>query len=217
VRCFLYHEHAPVTVLRLDTSRYERRAPEFLALLQHNFERTELPAEVVAISIRCDHLHVIPAANLDLLDGRPEMEQHWRQLLDQLGARLGPGRLSWPQLRDDHRPEVSGGVNGVRSCINASGRSSSTLQRADALMQDLTPLRPAWLLSQPERLRSTDNRPRWHGALSLSKLPERIEAGWWDGMDVSRDYYLARNPAGSQLWVFRDRRAGEWYLQGVFG
>ncbi len=221
VRCFLYHEHAPVTVLRLDTSRYERRAAEFLQLLQHQFERTELPAEVAALGIRCDHLHVIPAANLDLLDGRPEMEQHWRQFLDQLGARLGPGRLSWPQLRDDHRPERAGGEIKEKIGTDLFSRlSSEAMQWREAGKIDLfrfSPVRPAWLLSQPERLRSMDDHPQWHGTLSLSKWPERIEAGWWDGMDVSRDYYLARNPAGSQLWVFRDRREGEWYLQGVFG
>ena len=216
VRCFLYHEHAPVTVLRLDTSRYERRAAEFLQLLQHQFERTELPAEVVAIGIRCDHLHVIPAANLDLLDGRPEMERHWRQFLDQLGARLGPGRLSWPQLRDDHRPERAGME--IKGTDPFPRFSTVQIFRDESGKRGLSPLfRPAWLLSQPERLHSLDDQPRWHGTLSLSKLPERIEAGWWDGMDVSRDYYLARNPAGSQLWVFRDRREGEWYLQGVFG
>ena len=218
VRCFLYHEHAPVTVLRLDTSRYERRAAEFLQLLQHQFERTELPAEVAAMGIRCDHLHVIPAANLDLLDGRPEMEQHWRQFLDQLGARLGPGCLSWPQLRDDHRPECAGGKNGVGVIFPMTSRKAGTAgNRENDSDLIFSPPRPAWLLSQPERLRSPDDHPRWNGALSLSKLPERIEAGWWDGMDVSRDYYLARNPAGSQLWVYRDRREGEWYLQGVFG
>jgi protein ImuB len=228
VRCFLYHEHAPVTVLRLDTSRYERRAAEFLQLLQHQFERTELPVEVVAIGIRCDHLHVIPAANLDLLDGRPEMEQHWRQLLDQLGARLGPGRLSWPQLRDDHRPERAGegekiGTEKIGTdlfsrlpAVPASPARIGKIDLSQFFLSRFSPPRPAWLLSQPERLRSMDDHPQWHGALSLSKLPERIEAGWWDGMDVSRDYYLARNPTGSQLWVFRDRREGEWYLQGIF-
>ena len=30
--------------------------------------------------------------------------------------------------------------------------------------------------------------------------------------------YVARNPAGVRLWVFRDRQpAGRWFLHGVFG
>jgi protein ImuB len=225
VNCFLYHEHAPVTVLRIETTRYERRAAAWLPLLQQHFERMELPAAVTGIGIRCDHAHVIPAANLDLVDGRAEAEQQWQQLLDQMNARLGAGRLSWPQLRADHRPERENavGVNFPEKKMGSESFSRWNLEKLDQRnIGKMTPtpfssLRPAWLLPQPERLRCADETPRWHGPLSLSKWPERIEAGWWDGMDVSRDYYLARNPAGSQLWVYRDRREGEWYLQGVFG
>jgi len=54
--------------------------------------------------------------------------------------------------------------------------------------------------------------------LELEQGPERIESGWWDGRDVQRDYYVARNPAGVRLWLFRDRQsAGRWFLHGVFG
>jgi protein ImuB len=59
-------------------------------------------------------------------------------------------------------------------------------------------------------------RPDWGGPLTLSPGPERIEQGWWDGMDISRDYYPACNPAGSRLWLFQDRRDRQWYLHGVF-
>jgi protein ImuB len=48
--------------------------------------------------------------------------------------------------------------------------------------------------------------------------PERIESGWWDGHDVRRDYYVARNPGGVRMWIFRERSAaGGWFLHGVFG
>lgn len=33
---------------------------------------------------------------------------------------------------------------------------------------------------------------------------------------VSRDDYLARDPAGERLWIYRDRRAQRWYLHGLF-
>ena len=35
---------------------------------------------------------------------------------------------------------------------------------------------------------------------------ECIESGWWDGQDISRDYFVARNRQGMRLWVFRNRR-----------
>ena len=36
--------------------------------------------------------------------------------------------------------------------------------------------------------------------------PERIESGWWDGADVQRDYYVASDPRGARLWIYRRMR-----------
>ena len=72
--------------------------------------------------------------------------------------------------------------------------------------------RPVWLLDQPESC--TVDR------LVLEEGPECIESGWWDGHDVARDYYVARNPQGARLWVFRNRRGtiagANWFLHGWF-
>jgi protein ImuB len=83
--------------------------------------------------------------------------------------------------------------------------------------------RPLWLLAEPQPLDGGD-RPRYQGALELEEGPECIESGWWDGKDIARDYYIARNASGARLWVFRERRrrhdngvAGGWFLHGVFG
>jgi protein ImuB len=57
-----------------------------------------------------------------------------------------------------------------------------------------------------------------HGRLDLLRGPERIESGWWDGADATRDYYVARDPQGSLLWIYREcEGARRWFLQGVFG
>ena len=47
--------------------------------------------------------------------------------------------------------------------------------------------------------------------------PERIESGWWDGDDVTRDYFVALNADGARFWVFRERSgASGWFLHGIF-
>ena len=84
--------------------------------------------------------------------------------------------------------------------------------------------RPLWLLAEPQPLDGGD-QPRYEGVLELEEGPECIESGWWDGKDIARDYYIARNAAGLRLWVFRERRrrgdaagcTGRWFLHGVFG
>ena len=61
----------------------------------------------------------------------------------------------------------------------------------------------------------------WSGPAPDALLagPERIESGWWDGeaADVCRDYFVARRPDHSLVWVFRERRAPHgWFLHGYF-
>jgi protein ImuB len=59
--------------------------------------------------------------------------------------------------------------------------------------------------------------PRLQGALEMRAGPERIEAGWWDGSEVRRDYYVAANARGERFWIYREHRdPGAWYLHGVF-
>jgi len=57
------------------------------------------------------------------------------------------------------------------------------------------------------------------GPLALLAGPERIESGWWDGDDIARDYFVARTPKASVVWIYRERGAlqgGQWYLHGLF-
>jgi protein ImuB len=83
--------------------------------------------------------------------------------------------------------------------------------------------RPAWLLPEPLPLAERDALPLLQGeALQLLSGPERIEAGWWDGAGVARDYFIAQTRDGSLVWIFRGRLPSQmgqvnWYLQGRFG
>jgi protein ImuB len=74
------------------------------------------------------------------------------------------------------------------------------------------------MLAEPQRLPRRQGRPCHRGVLTFESGPERIETGWWDGRDVARDYYVATNPRGMRLWIFRQRRGGRhWFLHGIFG
>jgi protein ImuB len=70
----------------------------------------------------------------------------------------------------------------------------------------------------PQLLKSRHGHPWRRGPLSIASDPERIESGWWDGRDIRRDYYLAKDTDGSQLWIFRNLCCDHaWYLHGLFG
>jgi protein ImuB len=75
--------------------------------------------------------------------------------------------------------------------------------------------RPIWLLNEPARLRAPDVE-RLRQSRSLLEGPERIESGWWDGKDVTRDYYIVRQSGGTRLWIFQERRSRRWFVHGVF-
>jgi protein ImuB len=220
VDCFLRHEHVPATLIRLGTARHERQAAVLLDLLARHFERTRLPAAITGIGIRCEDIHVIPPESLRLIEGGAGEDRHWPRLLDRLFARLGRERLSKPVARADHRPECAASVQKVSGLFSrGTDRFSVRENKPDTFCDSgvlFRPPRPIWLLHKPARLRASGRRPEWNGPLTLSKLPERIEQGWWDGGDLRRDYYLARNAAGAQLWVYRDRDDRGWYLHGIF-
>jgi protein ImuB len=70
---------------------------------------------------------------------------------------------------------------------------------------------------QPRSLDEDAAAPCYEGRLTLLAGPERIEAGWWDGHDVTRDYFVASNPDEALLWIYRERDAGgRWFLHGFF-
>jgi len=106
----------------------------------------------------------------------------------------------------DHRPE--------QAWCYCEPAASTRRQRTDVPDKDLQ--QPLWLLEQPRPLSVISGKPSHGGTLQLNPFPMRIETGWWDDHDVRRDYYLATNSAGERLWVYQDRRAGQWYLHGVF-
>jgi protein ImuB len=132
-------------------------------------------------------------------------------LFDRLAARLGADRVCRPVLVADYRPERAMAWQPVRDAASAP---------------DVAPVgapRPAWLLPEPQCLAEdkASGQPLYRGApLTLQGRPERIEAGWFDGALVSRDYLVAEACDRRCLWVFRERRgdgAPQWYLHGVFG
>ena len=83
--------------------------------------------------------------------------------------------------------------------------------------------RPVWLFEPAEPLHERSTGPQLDGQpLQLLSGPERIESGWWDAGLAERDYFIAQQPCGALVWVYRVRipslEAGPgWFLQGRFG
>jgi protein ImuB len=108
----------------------------------------------------------------------------------------------------EHRPQLAWQPRNL-----LSGKTADILLSARGKLQ-----RPLWMLPEPALLSVDQGYPLHQGRLRILDGPERLETGWWDEDSISRDYYMAINPRGMRLWVFRNRnRNADWYLHGFFG
>lgn len=183
------HERRQNTVLKLGFAKPTRDAGRMQLLLRETLGRTRLAAAVHTLVLRAPLVLPLSASSADLFQKSREADGDL--LLDRLRIRLGQDAVYGIETATDHRPE--------RAWRPAGGPKRAT---------DSNRHRPLWLLPQP--------RPCHDGRLKLTSGPERIESGWWDGCDVARDYYVAEDRNGAQLWVYCDRASGEWYVHGVF-
>ncbi|HTP96005.1 MAG TPA: DNA polymerase Y family protein [Burkholderiales bacterium] len=189
----LVHEDFAPTRIALELAHPGRGHAHLAALLRERLDRARLPGRVEALALACTAAAPLASSSLDLFANDTPAEPF--VLIERLAARLGDDAICALAPYPDHRPERAYRI--VRPGAVAAPAAVAP--------------RPLWLLADPRPLDS-----RALAALALDG-PERIESGWWDGADVSRDYFVARAAGGETLWIFRDRRdAGAWFLHGIF-
>jgi protein ImuB len=201
----LRHRGRAATLLRIGLLRPSAEAAHLHALALLRLETLAIPAPVVAIALEADVTAASAAAGADLL-GRLDAGERAAGLVERLRMRLGLAAVHGLRVGREHRPERA--WQAVADPVGGSATPGGDVAGA---------ARPLWLVEPPLPLGRRAGGPAFQGPLVLGDGPERIETGWWDGGDVRRDYYVATNPRGLRLWVFRDRQGGEWYLQGLFG
>lgn len=205
------HREAPATRLRLRFTEPVATAERIMGVMREQLARVALCEPVRAVRLRSGPLVEARAESGDLFALDRRRGAAVPQLIERLRARLGTAAVHGLCLVPEHRPEKNGDI----LLFSEKGDAPLSGKGLRPLFSHAT--RPAWLLAEPQPLEGGE-RPRYEGPLEIEEGPERIESGWWDGRDVRRDYYVARTPAGTRLWIFRERRAqGGWFLHGVFG
>ncbi len=238
----LASRHAPRTSsLRLTWAAPSRDADHLLWLLREKLNQTELIAPVIGLALVADQVSEY-APPTDTLFPSPEAsDASLAQLFERIGARIGEQNVLQLFVEDDHRPEHAMSARTYRSPAGAPARAPARRQAPRksrkssvqaAAQEDRAPVqsafdlpevplpaqpRPAWLLEKPLKLATRDDRPVYRRPLKTLTRTERIEAGWWDGEGVGRDYYVAADDQGRMFWLYRERIGGQWYLQGLFG
>lgn len=240
------HDDLPATRLTVRLADASRDIDRLTGLLRETLAVTSLPAPVHTLRLRCDQITELASANGEMFPLPASSREGLGRLIERLQARLGRTQVQRLLLAQDHRPEAAyrlepvdrlprtepsrAGVPGAVPPAPARGTAPAAKPRRGASADPKDPdtavggtlPRPLWLLSRPIALTERNNRPYWHGPLTLLAGPERIESGWWDDALVQRDYFIAADDSDVLLWIYRERlpdadsRQG-WFVQGKFG
>lgn len=204
------HNRSLQTALHITTQRPSREWSRWESLLCERVARSPLGGEVCAMTLHCDVLQPHEEENLSWLPDARQQDGKVGDLVERLAARLGDGSVYGISVREDHRPEQAWSRQAVTAATSRPRNPAGDPGQP-------WPLRPLWLLPTPRTLFARDHLPQYHGALKVVSGPERIECGWWDGQPAQRDYFVAQNPQGETLWVYRTLKAPhEWFLHGYF-
>jgi protein ImuB len=182
-----------------------------LRLLKERLHRIELAAPMIAVRLDATKVEVAEAPVEQLFPEPGGSAQSHARLLELLVARLGEENVLRPAPTADYRPEIANRWIPLREPHSKS-----------AFPEGLP--RPTWMLATPVRLLMRAHRPFYGSPLRVVSPAERIEAGWFDGELVARDYFVAQADDKSYYWIYRERVSSRdadegpcWFLHGLFG
>jgi protein ImuB len=183
--------HREEKSVRIGLASPARDAERLSLLLRERLATLALAEPVEAIGLEAADFAPLAERTAGMFGDAAAEAEDWARLLERLEMRLGRGAVYGLATYPDHRPELA-----WRRVEPGEWEPREFRQPGP---------RPLWLLEPPRRL--GQQQPL------LLAGPERIEAGWWDGDDAKRDYFIAQED-DSMTWVYREN--GEWYLHGFF-
>jgi protein ImuB len=212
-------------------------------LVAMQLEQAKLPGPVGRVRIEAGLTGRLENRQGELFAGNQhEAERQLALLIDRCSSRLGPTAVLRPQLTVDPLPEraaryvkgVRGQGTGVRKFkiqdskfkVRDQATLNSEWTRCAGAPTWNSLLRPLFLHSPPQVLEvmsiAPDGPPvlvgfqgQKHEVVAWSG-PERIEAGWWRGKTMRRDYWRVVTATGQRFWLFRQLDGGQWFLHGEF-
>jgi protein ImuB len=203
-------EALPPTVIEIALAEPTWSEDHLLRLLRERLAQLKVDAPMIAVRLTVTDVQAKAPPNETLFPEPGGTPEDHARVMELLAARLGADNILRPEMRADYRPEVA------NAWVPAVGKPGPAVE-APRLP------RPTWLLDKPIALLLRDHRPFYGSPLRMVSPPERIEAGWWAGEVVTRDYYVAEGRDHAHYWVYQERvgsREGDearWYLHGLFG
>jgi protein ImuB len=187
------------------------REDHLLRLVKERLHRLTLDAPAIAVRLDASKVDAAAPATDQLFPEPGGSPADHARLIELLIARLGDENVLRPAPTADYRPEIANRWVPV-----------SHAEKKMQLPKSLP--RPTWMLATPVRLLMRQHRPFYGSPLKMVSPGERIEAGWFDGALVTRDYFVMQGEDRSCYWVYRERISSRdaeeeprWFLHGLFG
>lgn len=211
----LLHEKRDSTEVNIGLRMASRSQQHLMLLLETHFDKLSIPAPVVAIKIEVKKFDAFFAKSDSFLKDKELASASYSNrnltlFMEQLQARLGENHVKSVSNAAQHCPEHASLQLDYKEKPNRRGGVATSIEAS------ANP-RPLWLLQEPKQLNINKGRLFYRKPIAIVSGPERIETHWWSGIDVCRDYYVARELSGSKLWIYKEKNAvGKWYLHGIF-
>jgi protein ImuB len=197
----LRHPKSASTRIELGLVAATRDARHLTELFRERLARVALPEPVEEMALAAVQLVPLALVHQDFFGPKRATLQADAELIERLRSRLGNEAVQGIRPIAEHRPELAWRYT-------EPGESGATVDTGE---------RPLWLFPEPVAIEIRDGRPWLGEELTFEGSRERIESGWWDGRDMARDYYIARNRRGERFWIYRELATHRWWLHGVFG
>jgi len=207
-------------------------AEHLCELVRLQLERVALAGEVLAVEVEVVSSGPLESHQHELFDAgvNRDGERQLALLLDRLSSRLGENSVLRPRLFPDPQPEYASRLapahQPLMGQVQPNARTSKFSGPVPDRLATSVAARPLCLKSRPVPIEVVSVVPdgppirfRWRAAEHVVERrwgPERIEAGWWRGSHVQRDYYRIETATGQRFWVFRQNDTGKWFLHGTF-
>ena len=153
-----------------------------------------------------------------------------------LAALLGADRVGSPRAVDGHRPERFALMPyaplpppdfAPEACRKSRGLMAVRVLRPpvplEVLVESLPPLPPGEGRGEGEasanpRLRSLKSLgdTAIAGSVKVAAGPWSLEEGWWSREPADRDYWDVELSEGGLYRIYRDRRDGAWFADGIY-
>lgn len=207
----LRHRQHDQQTLRVASAEPDLAAERWLHLSRLQLERETGPAAVDCLQLEVrepEPCRRKPASLFQHLEPHPETPP--ARLLDLLQARLGEQHCHGLRPGNSPLPESDWQPVPLPNAGSQQQKHAGTM-----------PLRPLWLLGQPEPLFSQNGHPWYQQApLRLHRGPERIDLVPWDPaahqLTGMRDYWIAWQPQRGWYWIFYAHDQQRWFLHGLF-